>query len=186
MYVINLDDKQSKGIHWVSSFIDKNIAMYFDSFGIEYIVQEELNKIKDKSIIHWWFYYVQILLYYFYKICYCRKNFSTYFFLMAIKRMAKLYISNIKANMASLELRIKKNRWNKKLFLKKIKDNKLISKKYEKVCWAFNYFDYFLIFISVESGCVSISAFVSLVGITIGITSSAVGLIICAITTGIK
>ena len=108
MYVINLDDRQSKGIYWVSSFIDKNIAVYFDSFGIEYIPQEELNKIKDKSITHWWFYYVQILLYCFYKMCYCRKNFSTYFFLMAIKRMAKLYISNIKTNMASLELRIKK------------------------------------------------------------------------------
>ena len=31
-------------------FIDKNVAMYFDSFGIENIPQEVLNKIKDKSI----------------------------------------------------------------------------------------------------------------------------------------
>ena len=36
------------------------------------------------------------------------------------------------------------------------------------------------------SGCVSISAFASLVGIPIGITSSAIGLKICAITAGIK
>ena len=52
MYVINLDDKNSKGTHWFSLFIYKNIAIYFYSFGIEYIPQEVLNKIKDKSINH--------------------------------------------------------------------------------------------------------------------------------------
>ena len=36
------------------------------------------------------------------------------------------------------------------------------------------------------SGCVSISSFASLVGIPKGITSSAIGLKICAITIGIK
>ena len=51
-YVINLNDKKSKGTHWVSLFIDRNTAVYFDSFGIEYIPQEVLNKIKDKSITH--------------------------------------------------------------------------------------------------------------------------------------
>ena len=51
-YVINLDDKNSKGTHWVSLFIDKSIAVYFDFFGIGYIPQEVLNKIKDKSITH--------------------------------------------------------------------------------------------------------------------------------------
>ena len=52
MYVINLDDRQSKGRHWVSLFIDRNTAVHFDFFGIEYIPQEVLNKIKDKSITH--------------------------------------------------------------------------------------------------------------------------------------
>ena len=49
-YVINLDDKNSKRTHWVSLFIDRNIAVYLDSFGIEYIPLEVLNKIRDKSI----------------------------------------------------------------------------------------------------------------------------------------
>ena len=40
--------------------------------------------------------------------------------------------------------------------------------------------------ISTITGCVSISAFASLVGIPIGITSSSIGLKICAITVGIK
>ena len=51
-YVINLDDKNSKVIHWVSLVIDRNGAAYFDSFRIEYIPQEVLNKIKEKSITH--------------------------------------------------------------------------------------------------------------------------------------
>ena len=34
-YVINLNDKRRKGMHWVSLFIDKNTTVYFDSFGIE-------------------------------------------------------------------------------------------------------------------------------------------------------
>ena len=44
--------KNSKGTHWVSLFINRNTAEYFDSFGTEYIPQEVLNKIKDKSITH--------------------------------------------------------------------------------------------------------------------------------------
>ena len=44
----NLDDKKSKGTHWVSLFSDRNATVYFDSLGIEYIPQEVLNKIKDK------------------------------------------------------------------------------------------------------------------------------------------
>ena len=47
MYVINLNDRQSKGTHWVSLFIDRNIAVDFDSFGIECIPQEVLSKIKE-------------------------------------------------------------------------------------------------------------------------------------------
>ena len=50
--VINLDDEKSKGTHWVSLFTDGNIVKYFNSFRIEYIPQEVLNKIKDKSITH--------------------------------------------------------------------------------------------------------------------------------------
>ena len=50
--MINFIDKQSKGIYWVSLFIDRNTAVYFDSFATEYIPQEVLSKIKDKSITH--------------------------------------------------------------------------------------------------------------------------------------
>ena len=44
----------------------------------------------------------------------------------------------------------------------------------------------FLVFVSAVCGCVSISAFTSLVGIAVGIGSSALGLKICANAAGIE
>ena len=60
-----------------------------------------------------------------------------------------------------------------------------MSKKHGKVCTALNYIEHFLILAS-TTGCVSISAFAYIVGIPIGIRSSAIGLRVCAITAGIK
>ena len=51
-YVINLRNKISKGTHWVLLCIDINTAVHFDLLVIEYIPQEVLCKIKDKSITH--------------------------------------------------------------------------------------------------------------------------------------
>ena len=59
-------------------------------------------------------------------------------------------------------------------------------KKHKNVCRVPNYTDHLLIVISPLTGCVSISAFASLVEIPIGITSSAIGLKICVITVAIK
>ena len=49
-----------------------------------------------------------------------------------------------------------------------------------------NYIEHLLILTSTVPGFVSISAFASLVNIPVGITSSAVGLNLCVITTEIK
>ena len=49
-----------------------------------------------------------------------------------------------------------------------------------------NYTEHFLILGSTITGCISISAFASLVGIPIGITSSVIGFKICAITAAVK
>ena len=59
-----------------------------------------------------------------------------------------------------------------------------MSKKCKRACRKLNCLC--SLFISAGLGCVSISAFASLVGILIGITSSAVGLKMCAINAGIK
>ena len=61
-----------------------------------------------------------------------------------------------------------------------------MSKKQERVWTTLNYIEHFLTMASTITGCISISVFTSLIGIPIGITSSAIGLKICATTTGIK
>ena len=61
-----------------------------------------------------------------------------------------------------------------------------MSKKHKKVCAKLNYIEHFLILASSIAGCISIFDFASLIGIPIGITSSAIGLKICALTAGIK
>ena len=61
-----------------------------------------------------------------------------------------------------------------------------MSRKYKKVCIILNYIKHFLILAFTVTGCISISAFVSLIGILVGTTSSAIGLKICAIAKSIS
>ena len=59
-------------------------------------------------------------------------------------------------------------------------------KKHKKICTTLNCIENFLILASTITGCISISPFTSLIGIPVGITSSATGLKICAIAEGVK
>ena len=68
--------------------------------------------------------------------------------------------------------------------IKEIKQKISMSKKHKKVCMILNCNQ--LQLFSALTDLVSVSAFVSLVGIPIGIASSAVGLKICVITVGIR
>ena len=61
-----------------------------------------------------------------------------------------------------------------------------MSEKQQKVRQVLNYFEHFLVFVSHASVCVSTSAFASLFDVPVGIASSALGLIICALTSGIN
>ena len=67
-----------------------------------------------------------------------------------------------------------------------MKHNELISKKHKKTFRYLSYTEHLLILASTVTGCVSITAFASLVGIPVGTTSSVVGLQICVITAVIK
>ena len=51
-YVINLDEYENTGTHWIALFVKNNEAIYFDSFGIEHInIPNEINKfIGNKNI----------------------------------------------------------------------------------------------------------------------------------------
>ena len=61
-----------------------------------------------------------------------------------------------------------------------------MSRKHRKVCTTINYIEHILILASTITGCISISTFASLIGIPIRISSSAIGLKICAIAAVIK
>ena len=76
----------------------------------------------------------------------------------------------------SHEFKLKNIDETRNYYLEEIKQNELMSKKYKKVCTTLNYIAHFLILASTITGCVSIFAFTSLLGIAIGITSSALGL----------
>ena len=52
MKFVNHHEKECKKTDWVLLFIYINTAIYFDSFQIEYIPEDVLNKIRDKSITH--------------------------------------------------------------------------------------------------------------------------------------
>ena len=86
----------------------------------------------------------------------------------------------------SQEFRLKNIDETRNYFLEEIKQTELMSRKHKKVCTTLNYIEHFLILASTITGCILISAFTSLLGIPIGITSSAIGLKICAITARIK
>ena len=62
----------------------------------------------------------------------------------------------------------------------------MISKKHKKSCTTLDYIEHFLVLASSIIESISISAFASTIVITIGITSSLIGLKICTITAGIK
>ena len=47
-YVINLDEYENTGTHWVSLFVKPKYTVYFDSFGVEHI-PKEINKFIGNS-----------------------------------------------------------------------------------------------------------------------------------------
>ena len=49
-YVINLDEYENAGTHWIALFVKTNEVIYFDSFGIEHIPKEIELAIGNKKI----------------------------------------------------------------------------------------------------------------------------------------
>ena len=91
------------------------------------------------------------------------------------------YFKNMTEENISQEFRLKNIDETRNYLIEETNQNELMSKKHKRVCTTLDYIEHFLILGSTITGCSSISAFVSLVDIPIGITSSAIGLKICAI-----
>ena len=50
-YIINLDEYESIGTHWVALYVNAENVTYFDSFGVEHIPKEIRKFIGNKNII---------------------------------------------------------------------------------------------------------------------------------------
>ena len=74
----------------------------------------------------------------------------------------------------------------KNYLIEEINQNELISEKHKMICTTLNYIEHFLVVASTITGYVSISAFASLIGITMQTESSAIKINICTKTPGIK
>ena len=86
----------------------------------------------------------------------------------------------------SQELRLENIEETINYFIKEIEQNELISKKHKKTCATLSYLENLLVLASVVTRCLLMSAFASLLGIPMGITSSTIRLKIFTIATGIK
>ena len=49
-YVINLDEYEDLGTHWIALFFNRNEIACFDSFGVEHIPEETEEFIGNKNI----------------------------------------------------------------------------------------------------------------------------------------
>ena len=67
----------------------------------------------------------------------------------------------------------------KSYFLEEIEQKELMSKKHKTVCTTLYYIEQLLVLASAITGCISTSAFASLLGTPVGITTSAAGLNFC-------
>ena len=76
----------------------------------------------------------------------------------------------------SQKFRLKNIDETRNWLIEEINQNELICKKHPKICRDLNYLEHLIILISTFTGCSSISAFPSLVGIPKGIKSSTIGL----------
>ena len=84
----------------------------------------------------------------------------------------------------SQEFRLKNIDKTRNCLTEEINWKESMSKKHKKVCTTLNYIEIFLILASINTGCFYF-CFCLFVGIPIGITGSATGLKICAISAGI-
>ena len=50
-YVINLDEYEDAGTHWIALYVKNKKVVYFDSFGVEHVPKQIIKFIKNKDII---------------------------------------------------------------------------------------------------------------------------------------
>ena len=84
------------------------------------------------------------------------------------------------------KIRLKNIDERRNFFLKEMQQKEFMNRKHKKACTTLYHIQHFLVLASTVTGCISRSAFASLLDIPIGIASSEIGLKICAKTARIK
>ena len=100
--------------------------------------------------------------------------------------MSNISYQNLVEQNISQEFRLKNTNETRNYFIEEVNQTNWWVRNTKRVDPAFNYIEHPLILTFMVPGCVSISAFASLVDIPVGIASSLVELKTCAITTGIE
>ena len=50
VYVINLDEYPDVGTHWIALFCNRSEIVYFNSFGVEYVLENDKEFFGNKNI----------------------------------------------------------------------------------------------------------------------------------------
>ena len=50
MHVINLDEYENAGTHWIALYVKNKKVVYFDGFGVEHVPKEVINLLKIKTL----------------------------------------------------------------------------------------------------------------------------------------
>ena len=178
-YVINLDEYENTGTHWVPLFFKANKVIYFDSFGIEHI-PKEINKFINDNIESNIFRiqaYDSIMCGYFCIefINYMLKgktllDYTNLFYPNDFKRMNNIIeLTNVN------KYRLDEINKIRDYFNNESKERKDIIKKLNKYLVSFDYLDEIFIALSVSFGTLSIASYASVVGTPAGITGSSLG-----------
>ena len=199
-YVINLDEYENTGTHWVSLFVKPKYTVYFDSFGVEHI-PKEINKFIRNEILLIIFRiqaYDSIMCEYFCIefINYMLKgktllDYTNLFSPNDFERTIKLLKEYLKMNNIieltdtaepSSSERANKYRLDeinkiKDYFNNEIKERKDIIKKLNKYLVSFDYLDKIFITLSTSFGTLSIASKATVIGIPAGITGASLTLI---------
>ena len=198
-YIINLDEYENTGTHWVALFVKPKYTVYFDSFGIEHI-PEEINKFIGNNDIKSNIFRIQaydsIMCGYFCIefINYMLKgetllDYTNLFSPNDFKRTDQIIKRYLKINNLSVAdiNNYRSNEINKTrdYFNNEINERKDMIKKLNKYLVSFDYLDKIFITLSTSFGTLSIASHATLVGKPVGIAGSSL-ILILTIGTGIN
>ena len=209
MYVINLDEYENTGTHWVSLFVKPKYTtgsssfertVYFDSFGVEHI-SKEISKFIGNSYIKSNIFRIQaynsIMCGYF-----CMEfindmlkgktllDYTNLFSPNDFKKNDRIITRILRMNNFIELTDVNKHRLDeinkiRDCFNNEIKERKDIIKKLNKYLVSFDYLDKIFITLSASFGTLSIASYASVVGIPAGITGASLTLVF-TIGTGIS